>query len=183
MTQNQELRMTALSVRSSSRTVIGTAGAAVLLLGLAACGSGSSSSTATPAPSSPPTSASASSSASAGTAIATGTLSAVDQTGDGTTLTVANVDLKGVDAGWIAVHSDLAGKPGPVVGQVQVKKGDTPNVKVTLDNKVATGAYWPMLHVDDHAVGTYEFPKVPGADLPVKSGSDIVMQKITLTVR
>lgn len=177
--------MTAISVRSSSRTVIGTAGAAVLLLGLAACGSGSSSSssTATPAPSSPPTSASASSSASASTAIATGTLSAVDQTGDGTTLTVANVDLRGVDAGWIAVHSDLAGKPGPVVGQVQVKKGATPNVKVTLDKKVATGAFWPMLHVDDHAVGTYEFPKVPGADLPVKSGSDIVMQKITLTVR
>ncbi len=171
--------MTAISVRRSSRTVIGTAGAAVLLLGSAACGSSSTTAT----PSSSTTSASASSSASAGTAIATGTLSAVDQTGDGTTLTVANVDLKGVDAGWIAVHSDLAGKPGPVVGKVQVKKGDTPNVTVTLDSKVATGAYWPMLHVDDHAVGTYEFPKVPGADLPVKSGSDIVMQKITLTVR
>ena len=175
--------MTALSVRPSSRTVIGTAGAAALLLGLAACGSSTTATTPTPTPSSPTTSAPASSTASAGTAIATGTLSAVDQTGDGTTLTVANVDLRGVDAGWIAVHSDLAGKPGPVVGEVQVKKGDTPNVKVTLDNKVATGAYWPMLHVDDHAVGTYEFPKVPGADLPVKSGSDIVMQKITLTVR
>ncbi len=171
--------MTALSVRRSSRTAAVTAGAAVLLLGLAACGS---SNTATPTPSSSTTSASASSSAGTGTAMATGTLSAVDQTGDGTTLTVANVDLRGVDGGWIAVHMDLGGKPGPVVGQVQVKKGDTPNVKVTLDKKVATGAYWPMLHVDDHAIGTYEFPKVPGADLPVKSGSDIVMQKITLTV-
>lgn len=175
--------MTAISARCSSRTAAGTAGAAVLLLGLAACGSSSTTSTpATSTPGSSTTSASAGSSASTGTAMATGTLSAVDQTGDGTTLTVANVDLRGVDAGWVAVHMDLGGKPGPVVGQVQVKKGDTPNVKVTLDKKVATGAYWPMLHVDDHTIGTYEFPKVPGADLPVKSGSDIVMQKMTLTV-
>ena len=58
----------------------------------------------------------------------------------------------------------------------------TSAIKVTLDRKVGTGAYWPMLHVDDHTIGTYEFPKTAGADLPVKSGSDIVMKKITLTV-
>jgi hypothetical protein len=36
-----------------------------------------------------------------------------------------------------------------------------------------------MLHVDAGTVGTYEFP---GPDGPVKSGADIVMKKITLTV-
>ncbi len=39
-----------------------------------------------------------------------------------------------------------------------------------------------MLHVDDHAIGTYEFPKVPEADFPVKNGDEIVMQKITVKV-
>ena len=39
-----------------------------------------------------------------------------------------------------------------------------------------------MPHVDDHALGSYEFPKVAGADLPVKSGGDIVMKRLTLTV-
>ncbi len=39
-----------------------------------------------------------------------------------------------------------------------------------------------LLHADDHAIGTYEFPKVAGADLPVKDGEQVVMKKITLTV-
>ena len=36
-----------------------------------------------------------------------------------------------------------------------------------------------MLHLDAGTIGTYEFP---GVDGPVKSGSDIVMKKITVTV-
>ncbi len=156
------------------RVGTGAAGALLLVTALAACGSsdtaGSTSGTSAPA------------ATTAGGAAASGTLTAADQSGDGTTLTVASVDLQGVDGGWIAVHSDLGGKPGPVVGTVKVPKGSSADVKVTLDSKVATGSYWPMLHVDDHTVGTYEFPKVAGADLPVKSGADIVMKKITLTV-
>jgi len=171
--------MTQLPTRTT-RTFAGAAGALVLLASLAACGS---SNTASPTPATTTSSSSAASTPATSTpGIASGTLSAADQSGDGTTLTVANVDLKGVDGGWVAVHTDLAGKPGPVVGVVQVKKGTTTDLKVTLDHKVATGAYWPMLHVDDHTLGTYEFPKTPGADLPVKSGSDIVMKKIMLTV-
>jgi hypothetical protein len=53
------------------------------------------------------------------------------------------------------------------------------NVVVTLDAPVTTGALWPMLHLDAGTIGTYEFP---GVDGPVKSGSDIVMKKITVTV-
>jgi len=175
----------------SARPLLSAAGAVLLLTGLAACGgsdtasstlsttASSSSSASSPAASSPTAS---SSSATGSGATATGSLTAADQAGDGTTLTVASVDLNGIDGGWVAVHSDLGGKPGPVVGVVQVKKGATNDVKVALDKKVATGAYWPMLHVDDSTIGTYEFPKTPGADLPVKSGSDIVMKKVTLTV-
>ena len=36
-----------------------------------------------------------------------------------------------------------------------------------------------MLHLDAGKIGAYEFP---GPDVPVKSGSEIVMKRITLTV-
>ena len=95
---------------------------------------------------------------------------------------MAQVDLKGIDQGFIGVHMDLDGKPGPVVGVAQVEKGTTEDLVVRFDEPVASGAFWPMLHVDDHAIGTYEFPEVAGADLPVKDGEQVVMKKITLTV-
>ena len=81
--------------------------------------------------------------------------------------------------GFIAIHSDLDGKPGPVVGHVAIPKGASSDVTVTLDKKGATGAYWPMLHIDAGQPGVCEFP---GPDVPVKSGADVVMKKITLTV-
>ncbi len=40
-----------------------------------------------------------------------------------------------------------------------------------------------MLHVDDHAIGTYEFPKIAGADLPAMYNGKVVMKKITVTVK
>ena len=90
--------------RSLMRFTIGTAGALLLVTSLAACGSSNKASTTSgnsPAYSSPPTSG----------PIASGTLSAADQSGDGTTLTVADVNLQGVDGGWIAVHTDLGASP------------------------------------------------------------------------
>jgi hypothetical protein len=80
------------------------------------------------------------------------------------------------------VHSDVDGKPGPTVGTAQVEQGASSDVVVELDDTVATGDYWPMLHVDDGEVGTYEFPDVEGVDLPVLDGEMPVMQKLTLTV-
>ena len=65
------------------------------------------------------------------------------------------------------------------MGNVAIPEGDSSNVVVTLDAPVTTGAFWPMLHLDAGTIGTYDFP---GVDGPVKSGSDIVMKKITVTV-
>ncbi len=113
---------------------------------------------------------------------AAGTLTAVSQTSTGRTVTVADVTLAGAAQGWVAVHIDVAGKPGPVVGEAQVKKGDNKNIVIHFAKAVKTGAFWPMLHVDDHRIGVYQFPTVKGADLPVIAGSAIVMKKITLTV-
>ncbi len=112
--------MTQLSARTT-RSCAGAAGALVLLASLAACGS---SNTASPTPATTPSSSSAAASTPAAGPAATGSgsLSAADQSGDGTTLSVANVNLEGVDGGWVAVHTDLDGKPGPVVGVVQIKR-------------------------------------------------------------
>lgn len=174
-----------------TRTFLSSTALAVALTGgLAACSSGTTTGTpavATPAPTSStatsPTATTPTATSSASEAVASGTLTAATQTSDGKSLTVKAVTLTGVDQGWVAVHMDAGGKPGPVVGEVAVKKGANSNVVIHFDKAVTTGDFWPMLHVDDHTVGTYEFPKVAGADLPVKAGSDVVMQKITLTVR
>ena len=118
----------------------------------------------------------------AATGTATGSLQAADQSSDGTTLTVSAVTLTGAEHGFIAVHQDLDGKPGPTVGVARLSQGDADDLVVTLDKPAVSGAFWPMLHVDDNTIGTYEFPDVPDADFPVKDGDEVVMQKITLTV-
>ncbi len=166
--------------RLTRRTGTHLALAAVLVTGLAACGGEDTS-----APAAAPT-ATASASHGAGHSSAakgaSGSVSAQDQNSDGTTLTVAEVELDGIEQGFIGVHMDIDGKPGPVVGVAQVQKGQTEELVVRFDKPVTSGAFWPMLHVDDSALGTYEFPKVKGADLPVKDGDAIVMKKIALTV-
>jgi hypothetical protein len=108
----------------------------------------------------------------------TGSLDASDQTSDGSTLKVSKVTING-SSGFIAIHQDANGAPGPVVGHVDIPEGDSSDVVIKFDSPVTTGAFWPMLHLDAGTKGTYEFP---GPDGPVKSGSDIVMKKITLTV-
>ena len=163
---------------SSRKRLLTSAGGLVLLASLTACGSSSDSKTSAPAG----PAASTAATTAGGPAAATGSIEATDQKGDGKTLMVSAVDLEGVDGGWIAIHKDLDGKPGPIAGLVHVDKGQHTAIAVPFSATATTGAYWPMLHVDDHAIGNYEFPKVAGADLPVKSGSDIVMKKITVTV-
>lgn len=153
-------------------TIVGIAALSAMLLG--ACGSDKKT-TSTPAP---VTAAAGASATAAPGAAVTGSLDAADQSGDGTSITVKSVNITG-STGFIAIHADAGGQPGPVVGHVAIPEGDSGDVVVPLDAKSPTGAYWPMLHVDAGTVGTYEFP---GPDGPVKSGSDIVMKKITLTV-
>ncbi len=170
-------------------SIAGLALLGVVVLG--ACGSSSKPSTATSAPSASTTATAkaattlkaATTAAAAGTtnaaaATVTGSLAAVDQTSDGKTITVKAVNIKGAK-GFIAVHADLSGAPGPVVGHVAIPEGDSSNVVVKLDSTVASGSYWPMLHLDAGTIGTYEFP---GPDGPVKDSAGIVMKQIKVTV-
>ena len=177
-------------------SIAGLALLGVVVLG--ACGSSSKPSAATSAPSASTTATAkaattaakaattaakaATTAAAAGTTTAaatvTGSLAAVDQTSDGKTITVKAVNIKGAK-GFIAVHADVSGAPGPVVGHVAIPEGDSSNVVVKLDSTVASGSYWPMLHLDAGTIGTYEFP---GPDGPVKDSAGIVMKQIKVTV-
>ena len=156
-----------------TRTPLSIVGLSVLsLVVLGACGSDSKSSSATVAATS------AAPAGSAAAATVNGSLDAADQASDGKSIKVSKVNITG-STGFIAIHADASGAPGPVVGHVAIPEGDSTDVTVTLDAPITTGAYWPMLHLDAGTLGTYEFP---GPDAPVKSGADIVMKKITVTV-
>jgi len=133
-----------------------------------------------------PSSAAPSSAAPSSAAVpaATGTLSAADQVSNGKSVMVASVDLQASGkGGWVALHADLNGKPGPVKYEVAVPAGASTNVTIPTPGGIPTGAYWPMLHVDDHTIGTYEFPQTPGADLPAMANGMVVMKKIMVTVQ
>jgi len=85
------------------------------------------------------------------------------------------------DGGWLVVHADSNGSPGPVLGQALLNPGTNPAVIIPLAPEGQTQVVWPMLHVDDNSVGTYEFGQVEGADAPVAINGQVVTRPINLT--
>ncbi|PJF40001.1 MAG: hypothetical protein D6737_07565 [Chloroflexi bacterium] len=75
--------------------------------------------------------------------------------------------------GFLVIHADNDGSPGPVLGVQPVNDGLNLDVTVTLDEP-ATNVVWPMLHVDTGEVGTYEFGTVEGADAPAMADGSVV---------
>jgi len=179
------------------RTIVIATALTGAVAGISACGTSSTPAAAPTTPAAAPSTSSGSGSgsgygsaptsavpSSAAVPAATGTLSAADQTSNGKSVMVASVDLQaGGKGGWVALHADLNGKPGPVKYEVAVPAGASTNVTIPTPGGIPTGAYWPMLHVDDHTIGTYEFPQVSGADLPAMANGMVVMKKIMVTVR
>lgn len=84
-------------------------------------------------------------------------LSAEDQTGDGTEVTVASVTLPA--DGFVVVHADADGSAGPVIGHSDLlAAGESTDVVVTLDEPLtATATVWPMAHIDTNVNGAYDF--------------------------
>jgi hypothetical protein len=73
-----------------------------------------------------------------------------------------------IDApGFIAIHTDNNGQPGPVIGTALLHSGVNANVQVTIDPAQAGTKVFPMLHYDTNVAGKYEFGDVEGADAPV----------------
>jgi hypothetical protein len=83
----------------------------------------------------------------------------------GTGVMAASVLSQG--PGFLVIHSDNGGSPGPVLGFAPVSDGLNRDVFVEISGEI-TPVVFPMLHVDTGAVGTYEFGTVEGADGPVR---------------
>jgi LPXTG-motif cell wall-anchored protein len=99
-----------------------------------------------------------------------------DQTIENGTVTVDQVVSDG--PGWMVIHADQDGAPGPVVGWAAVQDGENSDVTVDIDTESATETLWAMLHVDAGEVGTYEFP---GADVPVQVEGEVLVEPFTAT--
>lgn len=101
-------------------------------------------------------------------------LQVYDQRGDGTTVVVTRVDIRG-GKGFLVVHADQEG-PGPVVGHAPINTGASADVVVPLKHPVATSVLWVMIHADLGTVGRYEWPR--GPDMPVSEGKKIVLKVV-----
>jgi heme/copper-type cytochrome/quinol oxidase subunit 2 len=82
---------------------------------------------------------------------------------------IAKVVSKG--PGWLVIHTQADGKPGPVIGYSAVRDGANLNVVVAVDTKRVTDNLYAMLHIDAGTIGAYEFP---GTDAPVMAGGAMV---------
>ncbi len=85
------------------------------------------------------------------------------------TVTIAKVISDG--PGWLVIHTQAEGKPGPVLGYAPVTDGENQNVVVEIDESDATETLYAMLHTDAGQIGTYEFP---GEDVPVTVDDQVV---------
>jgi predicted lipoprotein with Yx(FWY)xxD motif len=90
--------------------------------------------------------------------------------GAGDTVTIDSVSAA-VD-GWIVIHADADGSPGPVIGHAPVAAGENSDVVVDIDAARATDTLYAMLHVDAGTAGEYEFP---GDDGPARDAGDNVV--------
>jgi hypothetical protein len=89
--------------------------------------------------------------------------------------TVTAQSVLAAEAGWLVIHTDSDGSPGPVAGYAPVSAGTNLNVEVTLDMNDPTPVLWPMLHVDTGEAGVYEFGTVEGADGPVRVEGNVLV--------
>ena len=93
-------------------------------------------------------------------------------------VTVAEVVSDG--QGWIVIHAQADGKPGPILGYAPVSDGVNRDVTVEIDTSKATETLYAMLHTDAGAMGTFEFPN--GSDGPVKVDGKVVTPAFKVAV-
>lgn len=97
-------------------------------------------------------------------------VSVSDQEIDGSSVTIAEVISSG--PGWLVIHAQADGKPGPILGFSPVEDGTNPDVTVEIELAQATETIYAMLHTDAGEAGTFEFPD--GPDGPVSVDGSIV---------
>lgn len=60
------------------------------------------------------------------------------------------------EAGWVALHADQDGEPGPILGQTPLQPGDSENVVITFDWRQATAVLHAILYRDLGIAGSFE---------------------------
>lgn len=97
--------------------------------------------------------------------------------GEGNTVVVPSTTSEG--PGWMVIHADEDGGPGPVIGWTAVEAGENSDVEVELDPEGITETLHAMLHVDAGVEGEYEFP---GDDVPAQDADgNVVMAPFALS--
>ncbi|MGH8915916.1 MAG: DUF7282 domain-containing protein [Acidimicrobiia bacterium] len=158
----------------------------ILAMVVAACAGAGEDTTTTEAAEVTTTAAAATTTAAEAEGPATGpsALGADAQETDGTTIVIATVTLP--SPGFIAIHGDADGSPGPVVGHSDLlPAGDSTDVTVTLDEPLTeSGTLWPMVHIDFNDNGEYEFfPPDETTDVPgVTDSGDVAVIPVEMTV-
>jgi predicted lipoprotein with Yx(FWY)xxD motif len=110
--------------------------------------------------------------------VVTNAVSVEDQAlGEGNTVTIASA-VADTD-GWIVIHAQADGSPGPVLGHAPVSAGENNDISVEIDPAGATETLYAMLHIDDGVAGEYEFPGPDGPALD--AGGNVVTPPFTLT--
>jgi hypothetical protein len=87
------------------------------------------------------------------------------------TVTVQQVVID--QQGWVVIHAQENGAPGPVIGYSQVTQGEHTDVTVEIDERQATDTLHAMLHIDAGEPGVFEFP---GADSPLTVNGRVVVE-------
>ena len=80
--------------------------------------------------------------------------------------------------GYVVIHKDVDGKPGPVIGHSDLISGEKTNFKVTVDASQSGSRVFAMLHYDDNNNGNYDFPD---EDKPVVLAGSVIVKQIAIT--
>lgn len=97
--------------------------------------------------------------------------------GSDNTVTIASVTAD--TDGWMVIHAQADGQPGPILGTAPVSAGENSDVVVEIDTSGVTETLYAMLHVDAGTAGEFEFP---GDDAPATDADgNIVTPPFTLT--
>jgi hypothetical protein len=100
----------------------------------------------------------------------------MDQAIEDSTVVVPQAISEG--PGWMVIHADADGAPGPVIGNAALSDGVNSDVSVEIDVDAATETLYAMLHTDSGEMGTYEFPD---GDPPVQVEGNVVVEPFAVT--
>ena len=76
--------------------------------------------------------------------------------------------------GWVVIHADDGGQPGPVIGYIEVPEGVSTEVVVQVVPDDVTPTLYAMLHVDEEPLSEFNFPE--GDDVPVTVDGEVVVK-------